>query len=260
MLLHRFLTTDRGDAFEPSNGPGPTLRAKYRLKSPRRVPREAHLPRVLSHPDARRIGSACPGQSFAGRLYRRVVSVLVRIEALVDLAAAGSGGVGPGLRLALRSRSPPRRRSGNRFARAPFLAPRSLRARVSPGTGRRVSSGTMLLQALGPVRLRVRLRGSFSFGLAVPRTQVRILARRLEGSVPKQSLPRVMWSPGNPGSDDCAPLAASAVRRVRSEDLSCGFSDTARGHRRRPDRACAFPCSFRGFPHDPAGWLYPFDT
>jgi hypothetical protein len=66
---------------------------------------------------------------------------------------------------------------------------------------------------LGPVRLPGRLRGSFAFGLAVPRTWARILAHGLEISLPKQSLPRVTWSLGNPSSDGCAPLAASAVRR-----------------------------------------------
>ena len=70
LLLHPFLTTDRGDACEPSNGPSP----ECRLKSPWPMSREAHLPRVLLHPDARRIGSACLGITFSGVAPRAGVS------------------------------------------------------------------------------------------------------------------------------------------------------------------------------------------
>lgn len=70
--------------------------------------------------------------------------------------------------------------------------------------------------------------------------------RGLEGSMPKQSLPRVMWGLDGASSDDCAPLAASAVRLglVRRPFLLV-FRHCSRASL-PPRLVNSFPCNFRG--------------
>jgi len=67
----------------------------------------------------------------------------------------------------------------------------------------------------------------------------------LRFSMPEQSLPRVAWSLGNPSSDDCAPLAASAVRQGSPRTPRLVFRHCLRASL-PPRSGCAFPCSFRG--------------
>ena len=70
--------------------------------------------------------------------------------------------------------------------------------------------------------------------------------RGLESSMPKQSLSRVMWGLDGASSDDCAPLAASAVRLglVRRPFLLV-FRHCLRASL-PPRLVNSFPCNFRG--------------
>jgi hypothetical protein len=196
-LFHRFTrTTDRGDASRASGRVRAWLAPKHwppvPLKgAPAEVPccpcPRGGVQQVLSHPDARRIGSACFGTGVPGR---RVVSLAAWSGRL--------GGCGRCGRRALGSGDP----SGGTFAavfslragrsgypwhlaigtwplalgRVPgtsFLAPARL-CRMPEGLrqGDEVRRERCCFWASGPVRLPVRLRGSFSFGLAVPRAGI----------------------------------------------------------------------------------------
>lgn len=198
---------------------------------------------MLSHPDARRIGSACFGSEVPGW---RVVS-----SAAWSGRRGGCGGEGG----AGGPCDPCRWTSGAAF---PSGQPIRLPLALGHVPGTSLLAPTKRCSSPKAFAVRTRLVGidaaigrlvpsgfRFGSGGASPsawrfQELVSCQARGLEGSMPEQSLPRVMWSLDGSSSDDCAPLAASAVRRVRSEDHSCGFSDTARGHRCRPDRSILF--------------------
>lgn len=102
---------------------------------------------------------------------------------------------------------------------APVGAPGFERARSRQASG---SAPGELLRQPGGSKSRMRIRS----------TDLRI-------NLPKQCLPRVTWGLDGSSSDDCLPLAASAVRLSVRRPRSW-FSDTARGHRCRPDQVQLF--------------------
>jgi hypothetical protein len=120
------------------------------------------------------------------------------------------------------------------FARLPFplgtapaLRPVSVRRLVPSGF--RVGSG-----GASPSAWRFQEHGLVSW------------PANLRFNLPKQSLPRVTWSRGNPSSDDSAPLAASAVREIGPKTFPACFPTLLTGIAAAPIRLC-FSVQFQGF-------------
>ena len=107
-------------------------------------------------------------------------------------------------------------------------------------------------QAPGPVRLPGWLRGSLTFGLAVPRIRVWLRPADVRFPVPK---PRFLVPIGT---------GQSRFRRKRASRGICGspgssekvpdvFSDAARGQSLPPRSGLTFPCLLKGFPYRRVG-------
>ena len=119
--------------------------------------------------------------------------------------------------------------------------------------GRPACPGLWSRQASGsaPGELLLRPGGSKSWD--------RIRSADLRRSVPKQSLPRVVWGLDGSSSDDCLPLAASAVRHGLAEAIPAGFPTLLAGIAAAPIGQF-FSVQFQGFIPDFAGWSQPLDT
>lgn len=146
-------------------------------------------------------------------------------------------------------------RSGNLFARDIF--PRA--HEVLPKRNDEARRDRCCCWALVPSGFR------FGSGGASPsawRFQEPVLCqvRGLEGSMPEQSLPRVMWGLDGASSDDCAPLAASAVRLGPvPRTFPAGFPTLLAGIAVAPSGQF-FSVRFQGLIPDFAGWSQPLDT
>ena len=134
----------------------------------------------------------------------------------------------------------------------------------------RTSFAGMPHSALRPVRSGVGSRQAFGSApgelLLWPggsKSWDRLRSTDLRISVPKQSLPRVTWGLDGSSSDDCLPLAASAVRLpVRSNlavlpNLPAGFPILLAGIAAAPIRLC-FSVQFQKVSSETCGLALPF--